>query len=105
MRSHVVTIWVKDGKSFWLFFHLVFANLSTFPVAYPTVPPGSDRIRITFHSSNTEEDVERLVNTICEWAQEMLEIEENGGKGTAIGMMPRAARKVYFGLAGEENGA
>ncbi len=94
IHSHVVAIWIKDRKSFWLFFHLVFANLSTFPVAYPTVPPGSDRVRITFHSSNTEDEVEQLVNAICEWVQEMLDIAESGTKG----VMPRAARQVYSGL-------
>lgn len=99
MQSHVVALWVKDRKSTWLFFHLVFANISAFPVTFPTVPPGADRIRITFHGNNTVEDVERLVEGILEWTQEMIEIEERGVSGSGKESMTRAARQVYYGLS------
>ena len=98
IQAHVVPIWVKERQFYWLFFHLVFANLSAFPVEYPTVPQGTGRVRIMFHSSNTEEQVERLVNAICEWGQEMATIEESGVQGKGMEAMPSAARQVYSGL-------
>ncbi|KAF2640320.1 putative aminotransferase, partial [Massarina eburnea CBS 473.64] len=95
IQSHMVAVHVKDRKCLWLFFHLLLANLTTTPVTFPTVPLGSNRLRITFHSSNTEAEVVRLVGSICEWAQEMLEIEEDGAKRSGVEAMPRAARQVY----------
>jgi len=49
-----------------------------------------------FHSGNTEPQVEFLASTICNWAQEMIEIEE-GGKGK--GKLPKAAQQVYALMA------
>jgi 8-amino-7-oxononanoate synthase len=94
IQSHIVVIWAKGEKTLWLFFHLLLSNLSTTPVKYPTVPPGADRVRITFHSSNTEDDVVRLVDSICEWAREMIEIEKSA-KGMGSEQIPQAARQWY----------
>lgn len=46
--------------------------------------------------------MEGLVGAVCEWAQEMMEIERCGGADGA-GKIPKAARRVYA-MMGEENG-
>jgi 8-amino-7-oxononanoate synthase len=61
------------------------------PMEYPVVPKGKERVRVTFHADNTENDVKRLTNAICEWAQEMLQIEDARGSDR----VPKAARRVY----------
>lgn len=66
---------------------------------YPTVPKGQSRVRVAFHANNTESQVEGLVGAICEWAQEMMEIEGGEGDGNKI---PKAAREVYA-IMGDEN--
>ncbi|KXJ89005.1 pyridoxal phosphate-dependent transferase [Microdochium bolleyi] len=38
------------------------------PIVAPTVPEGSERIRICLHAANTEEQVDRLGQAIEEWA-------------------------------------
>lgn len=47
------------------------------PVVAPTVPAGSERVRVCLHAGNTEEDVDRLVARIGEW----LDIAGVGGLG------------------------
>ncbi|KAF1998111.1 putative aminotransferase [Amniculicola lignicola CBS 123094] len=96
IHTHIVPIWIKDRKSYWLFFHLLLARLSVFPVEYPTVPQGAGRVRIVFHGSNTEAQVERLVDAIFEWTEEMLSIKEKGDQG-----LPSAAQNVYARMAEE----
>jgi 8-amino-7-oxononanoate synthase len=38
------------------------------PVAYPTVPKGQDRVRIVIHADNNPQQIERLVEVIMQWA-------------------------------------
>ena len=40
-------------------------NLDVRPILYPTVPKGSERLRIVLHSFNTMEEVERLVRLLA----------------------------------------
>lgn len=94
--THIVPIWTRQRCNYWLVFHLHFSAFSAFPVEYPTVPKGQSRVRVTFHAHNTESQVEGLVRAICEWAQEMMEIEGGGGDGNKI---PKAARRVYAMVA------
>ena len=54
---------------------------------------------MAFHANNTEDQVEGLVSAICDWAQEMIEIEKCVGNGNRI---PKAAREVYA-IMGDEN--
>lgn len=59
------------------------------------MPKGQSRVRVAFHASNTEAQVEGLIDGICEWAQEMMNIEGGGENGNKI---PRAARQVYAAM-------
>lgn len=52
------------------------ASYSVFPVPCPIVPLGQDRLRIIFHSDNTEKQIVGLVNAMFVWAEEMFAIEE-----------------------------
>ena len=45
------------------------------PVVPPTVPAGTERVRVCLHAGNTERDVDRLVARIGEW----LDISETSG--------------------------
>ncbi|EDN94597.1 hypothetical protein SS1G_10471 [Sclerotinia sclerotiorum 1980 UF-70] len=65
---------------------------SAFPVTFPVVPKGNARLRIVIHVDHTEEQIDELVAAICEWAEEMIEIEM-GTKGR--GKVPWAAQQVY----------
>ena len=59
---------------------------------------GQSRLRLSFHASNTELQVEDLVSAICEWAEEMIKIEDGEANGNKI---PRAARQVYEWMGDE----
>lgn len=90
--THIVPIWTRQRYSYWLVFHLHFFKCCAFPVEYPTVPKGQGRVRLAFHANNTASQIDELVNAICEWAQEMMKIEEGSGDKNRI---PRAARQIY----------
>lgn len=75
----------------WLCYHLQLAGLSVFPIDYPVVPKGKGRLRVVFHAGNTVSEIEKLVVAICEWAQEILDIEA-GGKGSE--KIPSAVQQV-----------
>lgn len=70
-----------------LFFQLLFNNMNAYPMVFPIVPKGKGRIRLIFHAHNTLEQVDRLVEKICDWAEEMLDIQN--------GELPSATRKAY----------
>ena len=38
-------------------------GLDVRPILYPTVPKGSERLRIVLHSFNTKEDVEKVIGS------------------------------------------
>lgn len=56
---------------------------------------------MAFHANNTESQVDGLVSAICEFAQEMMEIEKGGGGGGGD-EIPKAARRVYA-MMGDES--
>ncbi|KAI4271508.1 MAG: hypothetical protein L6R38_006863 [Xanthoria sp. 2 TBL-2021] len=94
--AHCVPLWTRQRYNYWLVFHLQLSGISAFPIDYPTVPKGQSRIRLMFHGANTEAEVETLVSTICDFAREMIEIEESGEAGLKV---PKAAQQVYALMA------
>lgn len=44
-------------------------GLRTWPIDYPVIPRGQDRVRIIFHVDNTEDQIEELARLICCWAE------------------------------------
>ncbi|KAH9845333.1 Pyridoxal phosphate-dependent transferase, major domain protein [Teratosphaeria destructans] len=95
--AHIVPLRSRQRYVWWLVFQLQLSGISAFPVDYPTVPRGQSRIRLMFHAANTDEEVEFLAKTICEWAAEMIEIELSPDGGNKP--LPKAARKVYALMA------
>lgn len=45
------------------------------PITWPTVPKGKDRVRVCLHAGNTRTEVERLVEGMVRWAEEVQEAE------------------------------
>lgn len=90
-HTHICPVWTHKRYNYYLFFHLQLAKYCAFPIDFPVVPKGKSRIRIIFHATNTEEEVMGLAAAICEWAEEMLAIEDSGKSAR----LPSAARKVY----------
>lgn len=97
--AHIVPLKSRQRYVWWLVFQLQLSGISALPVDYPTVPRGQSRIRLMFHAANTEEQVEFLAKTICDWAAEMLEIEAKQTDGGTGNTLPSAARKVYSLMA------
>ncbi|KFG81474.1 putative aminotransferase [Metarhizium anisopliae] len=95
-QTHIVPLWTRQRYNWWLVFHLQLAGIAAVPIDYPTVPKGQSRIRIMVHSANTEAEIEFLASTICQWAQEMIGIEESG---EVKGKTPKAAQKIYALMA------
>jgi 8-amino-7-oxononanoate synthase len=56
------------------------------PIVAPTVPKGSERLRICLHAANTEKEVEALVSAIEAWARTT---EEGPDSGQGLGRNAR----------------
>lgn len=52
--------------------YLLALGMNARPITWPTVPKGKDRVRVCLHSGNTRSDIERLVNGMIQWAEEVL---------------------------------
>ncbi|KAI5840294.1 pyridoxal phosphate-dependent transferase [Morchella snyderi] len=50
--------------------HLQMRGLVARPIVFPTVPKGTERVRICVHAGNTVADVEALVEAVREWVVE-----------------------------------
>jgi 8-amino-7-oxononanoate synthase len=90
--TQIVPIRTQDPYHYWLYFHLIFAGFTVFPVSYPTVPKGQTRLKITFHSNNTEQQVGKLIDSIFEFVAELADVQDQGSLEHRI---PRSARSVY----------
>lgn len=91
-QTQLVPLWTRDRYGHWLTFHLDARKFSAFPVTFPVVPKGSARIRLVIHADHTDEQVDGLVAAVCEWAEEMVQIETTEDKRVKI---PWAAQQVY----------
>ncbi|KAI1452813.1 5-aminolevulinate synthase [Annulohypoxylon moriforme] len=102
--THIVTLWTPQRYLYWLHFHLLSSSYCAFPVGPPAVPPGQSRLKITFHASNTEDQVQGLVNAIFEWAQEIMAIDggntdkKSSGAAEAVYSWMRAEGLSGFGM-------
>lgn len=61
------------------------------------MPNGQSRVRLALHSCNTTGQLDALIKAICDWAKEMMAIED----GEVVEKTPTATRRV---LALIENG-
>jgi hypothetical protein len=72
--SHIVPLWSPASDA--LSIGLLVSKITAYPVAYPTVPINTKRVRLVFHAGNTEEEVERVVKVIGDWLNERFKGEE-----------------------------
>ncbi|KAL8841915.1 MAG: hypothetical protein Q9170_000695 [Blastenia crenularia] len=100
-QTPIIPIQTRRQYSYWLVFHLYLAKFSALPVEYPVVPKGQNKIRLVCHANNTIAQIEALISTIGEWAQEMMEIEKRQGRGQV--RIPEAARQVYASMETEQS--
>lgn len=75
--SHIVPLWSPASDA--LSIGLLINKVTAYPVAYPTVPKNTKRVRLVFHVGNTEDDVELLVKVIGEWLDERFKGENIAG--------------------------
>jgi 8-amino-7-oxononanoate synthase len=50
--------------------HLLAHGLNARPISWPTVPKGTDRVRVCLHAGNTREDIDALVDASIAWARD-----------------------------------
>lgn len=89
--THICPIWTRAKHAYYLSFHLVSDGINGTPIVFPIVGRGEDRVRLIMHADNTEEEVKKLVGSICAWAEEMMEIEASSDKNK----MPAAAQRAH----------
>lgn len=82
--SNIAAVITRNRYETFLFAHLMsIGNVNAYAITYPIVPKGKGRVHLVFHAHNSVADVEALADTICNWAQEMLDIE-NGCSENAL---------------------
>ncbi|RYP67343.1 hypothetical protein DL771_007287 [Monosporascus sp. 5C6A] len=89
--AHIIPISTRQKYTWWLYFHLLALSFCVFPVEHPVVPLGQGRLRVILHASNTEDQVQRFVDAVFAWVEEMIEIED----GRTAETVSHAARRVY----------
>ena len=66
--------------------HLLVHGLNARPISWPTVPKGTDRVRVCIHAGNTLAELDMLVSATVTWAAGMVREEraEFGGERDQI---------------------
>ena len=55
--------------------HLLAHGLNARPISWPTVPKGTDLVRVCLHASNTRAELDALVSATVAWAVEIVREE------------------------------
>lgn len=48
--------------------HLLAYGINARPISWPTVPKGTDRVRVCLHAGNTRAELDTLIDTAVAWA-------------------------------------
>lgn len=62
------------------------------PIVAPTVPHGTERVRVCLHAGNTEWEVEKLVISIGEWVDMNLKERRGSQPRQVQGMLESTTR-------------
>ncbi|KAI0848451.1 putative aminotransferase [Daldinia vernicosa] len=95
--THIFTIFTRPKYLYWLYFHVLSRGYCVWPIEHPAVPPGQGRIKVSLHAGNTEAQVKGLVDTIFEWVEEIMAIED----GRSSVNVTKAAGRVYDWMKSE----
>lgn len=58
--------------------HLLAHGINARPISWPTVPKGTDRVRVCLHAGNTHAELDRLIDNAIAWAAAVAREEEVG---------------------------
>ncbi|KAF1949244.1 class II aminotransferase/8-amino-7-oxononanoate synthase [Byssothecium circinans] len=100
----ICPVMTKPRHNLYLAFHLQLEGFQVYPISFPAVAKGTDRIRLVFHAHNSDEEVQRLAASICNWAKESMEAEAINRRqrpGAQL-QMCAAARHAHNLVAKEE---
>ena len=65
--------------------HLLAHGINARPISWPTVPKGTDRVRVCLHAGNTRTELDTLIDTAITWAAAVAREE---GIGQDRGRLP-----------------
>ncbi|KAG2415967.1 hypothetical protein HFD88_007159 [Aspergillus terreus] len=74
LLTQIVPVWTQARDNHHLASHLHLADYKAYPVSYPVVPKDQGRIRLVFHAGNTTDEIDTLIQIICDWAREMIDL-------------------------------
>ncbi|KAI3400574.1 hypothetical protein diail_2776 [Diaporthe ilicicola] len=88
--SPIIPVFTPHPRS--LASHCQALGLMVRPIVAPTVPHGTERVRVCLHASNTQWEVEKLVVAIGEWAGMRLKEEHHSQPCPALGLLENTRR-------------
>ncbi|KAF2843263.1 class II aminotransferase/8-amino-7-oxononanoate synthase [Patellaria atrata CBS 101060] len=71
--SQIVPVWTRNEDNHQLAANMQYADYNAWPIDFPVVPRDQGRVRLVFHTDNTIDEIDGLVEIIIQWAEEKME--------------------------------